>query len=399
MGQVRRFKRGSGYPLQISAIELLEIGAGGGSIARLSDLGLLRVGPASAGAEPGPVSYGAGGTEPTVTDADLVLGYLDPAHFLSGEMPLDQQAATDSLWQKSAQPLAMTVTQVAWGIHDVVNESMAAATRAHAAEKGIDLRDYAMIAFGGAGPVHAYALARKLGLRRVVCPFGAGVASAIGCLAAPPGIDLVTPHFGLLDELDWAVVDEHFSAMRARSEASLTQLIGDQDPRQMESAIDIRCQGQGYDVTVPVVLPRDGSTTQQLRSAFSRIYRDVYGHAPPNVPLEAVSLRARVFSPRADFALRSSNGSGVAAVRAANAVATPDASAPDEPGLKGWRPVYFEVLGDYTDTAVYNRYQLRSATNYSGPAVIEERETSIITGPDTTFHVDPDGNVVIDFTG
>ncbi|MBT6277762.1 MAG: hydantoinase/oxoprolinase family protein, partial [Chromatiales bacterium] len=221
VAQVRRFQRGSGYPLQIAAIELLEIGAGGGSIAHINSLGLLNVGPESAGAAPGPICYGQGGTQPTVTDADLLLGYLDPIHFLGGEMQLDEDAAKAGVTKQLSGRLDMSATQVAWGIHDVVNESMAAATRAHAAEKGIDLRNFAMIAFGGAGPVHAYALARKLGLRRLICPFGAGVASAIGCLAAPPAVELVTPYFGLLDGLDWTVVAAQFASMRAAGEASL----------------------------------------------------------------------------------------------------------------------------------------------------------------------------------
>jgi len=214
VGHVHRFKRGSGYPLQISAIELLEIGAGGGSIAYVNDLGLLKVGPQSAGAAPGPVCYGQGGEHPTVTDADLVLGYLDPDHFLGGAMTLDVAAAKDALAKDVAAPLSMSVEQVAWGVHDIVNESMVAATRAHAAEKGVDLRNFAMIAFGGAGPVHAYALARKLGLKRLICPYGAGVASAIGCLAAPPAVDLVTPHFAPLASMDWTAVHDAFSQMR-----------------------------------------------------------------------------------------------------------------------------------------------------------------------------------------
>ena len=179
VGHVRRFKRGSGLPLQITAIELLEIGAGGGSIAHVNALGLLNVGPRSAGAAPGPACYGLGGENPTVTDADLLLGYLDLKHFLGGDMALRIDLARDAISQMISAPLGMSVEDVAWGIHDVVNENMAAATRAHAAEKGIDLRDHGLIAFGGAGPVHAHAIARKLGLRRILCPVGAGVASAM----------------------------------------------------------------------------------------------------------------------------------------------------------------------------------------------------------------------------
>lgn len=386
VGHVHRFKRGSGYPLQISAIELLEIGAGGGSIAHVNELGLLNVGPESAGAEPGPVCYGQGGEQPTVTDADLILGYLDPAHFLGGDMQLDVEAARAVIEGGIAGRLAMPVEQIAWGIHDVVNESMAAATRAHAAEKGIDLRNFAMIAFGGAGPVHAYALARKLGLRRVLCPFGAGVAAAIGCLAALPAVALFTAHFARLDAVDWAAVAGHYGAMRRSGEAALAKLIGGDGKFVMQRSIDMRCQGQGYSVTVPVPdeVSDEGAeiSISALGASFADIYQSVYGHRPPEVPLEVVGLRARVLKPRPKLeitpAVEVSRDSG-------------------ETALKGRRAVYFEAAGGYMDTAVHDRYLLPLGEVFPGPAIIEERETSIVTGPDTEFHLDPAANIIIDF--
>ena len=177
----KRFAEGSGLPLNISAIKLIEIGAGGGSIAHIDDMDLLKVGPQSAGSEPGPVCYGRGGKEPTVTDADLLLGYLNPEYFAGGSMNIDpdvSRVATEPL----AQALGLTVPEVAWGIHDVVNENMAAAARVHIAEQGNDVREFTLLATGGAGPVHAYYVARKLGLRRLICPASAGVASALGLL-------------------------------------------------------------------------------------------------------------------------------------------------------------------------------------------------------------------------
>ena len=384
VGRVHRFKRGSGYPLQISAIELLEIGAGGGSIAHINELGLLNVGPRSAGADPGPASYGRGGDQPTVTDADLVLGYLDAEHFLGGDMKLDTDRAKSAIDGQISGKLDMSVEQVAWGVHDVVNESMAAAIRAHAAEKGIDLRRNGMIAFGGAGPVHAYALARKLGIGRVLCPFGAGVASAIGCLAAPPAVELITAHFSLLDDMDWVKVRQHYADMRMSGEVTLAKLIGADGGLVMQRSIDMRCQGQGYSVTVPVI--EDETPTETIapavRSHFSGMYETVYGHLPPDVPLEVVGLRARVLKPRSDL-------------RIARALDEPGHM--DGPPLKGTRAVYFEASGGYAETAIYDRYRLLAGEVIMGPAVIEERETSIVVGPDAGFHLDSAANIVIDF--
>jgi len=382
VGHVHRFKRGSGYPLQISAIELLEIGAGGGSIAHVNALGLLNVGPKSAGAVPGPVCYGQGGEQPTVTDADLLLGYLDPEHFLGGDMQLDLDAVSLAIESGIASGLGMSVEQVAWGIHDVVNESMAAAIRAHAAEKGIDLRNFAMIAFGGAGPVHAYALARKLGLGRLLCPFGAGVASAIGCLAALPAVELVNAYFARLDAVDWTLVAAHFASMRQSGEASLAKLIGADSRLVMQRSIDMRCQGQGYSVSVPVTDDDAEISIPALEAGFAEIYQGVYGHRPPDVPLEVVGLRARVLNPRPKLEIKP---------------ALDAATQGDGPALKGKRSVYFEAAGGYVETAIYDRYRLPMGETIQGPAIIEERETSIVTGPDTKFHVDAAANIVIDF--
>lgn len=382
VGHVRRFKRGSGYPLQISAIELLEIGAGGGSIAHINELGLLNVGPRSAGAEPGPVCYGQGGKEPTVTDADLVLGYLDPERFLGGDMVLNVDAVCAAIGADIGVRLKMTVEQVAWGIHDVVNESMAAAIRAHAAEAGVDLRRFSMIAFGGAGPIHAYSLARKLGIMQVLCPFGAGVASAIGCLTAPPAVDLVTAYFAPLTDTDWVEVEEHFKDMRSNGEHALANLVGMSNALEMERSVDMRCQGQGYSVTVPLATAKIGENgDHEIRSAFERIYETVYGHIPPDVPLEVVGLRARI-----------------AALSADGEFGPPHVKEPRSKNNAciGSRNVYFEASSGYTETAIYDRYALPNDEIISGPAIICERETSIVVGPDATFYADCRGNIVVD---
>ena len=379
VGHVHRFKRGSGYPLQISAIELLEIGAGGGSVAHVNELGLLKVGPHSASADPGPVCYGRGGDLPTVTDADLLLGYLNPKNFLGGEMQLDA-AVTRSVIEKGiSEKLDMSAEQIAWGVHDIVNESMAAATRAHAAEKGIDLRRYSMIAFGGAGPVHAYALARKLGMGRVLCPFGAGVASAIGCLVAPPAVELVTAYFASFEELDWSDVEHYYDDMKVSGERALAKLTDATSDLTVQRSIEMRCRGQGYSVIVPL-----GGRNETVATRFTEIYESLYGHRPPDVPLEVVGLRARVVRPRSGIKL------------------TPgqvDVDSASGSAHKGERQVYFEAAGGYVETAYYDRYLLPKGKTFSGPAVIEERETSIVVGPDAEFYVDPAANVVIELGG
>ena len=385
VGHVHRFKRGSGLPLQISAIELLEIGAGGGSIAHVNDLGLLNVGPHSAGAAPGPACYGLGGEYPTVTDSDLLLGYLDPDHFLGGDMTLDPSLSRAAMSAQIGERLDMPVDQVAWGIHDLVNEKMAAATRAHAAEGGIDLRRFNLIAFGGAGPVHAYAIANKLGMRRVLCPLGAGVASAIGCLVAPPAIDLVSAYVGELDRLDWALVSREYDEMRRQGEAALGALVGGDTALSLHASLDMRCQGQGYSITIstgenPAF---DRPTATLLTTQFNAQYERIYGHVPPAVPLEVVALRARIGLPRNTMEI------------GAQALRDGSQTGPE----KGRRAMRFSGDGAALEGVVYDRYALSEGDAGEGPAVIEERETSIVIGPDAHFRVDVEYNLIIELDG
>ena len=208
-----RFKKGSGLPIRVPVIEMIEIGAGGGSIARVDRLGLLKVGPDSAGADPGPACYNLGGRLPTVTDADLVLGYLDAGFFLGGRMPLDRDAARRAIEEHVARPLGLDVTAAAWGIHRVVNENMAAAARIHAIERGRDLRSYPLFAFGGAGPVHCWQVARVLRVPRILIPFAAGAMSAYGLLAAPLAFDFVRTGRQRLDAADWDAINARYADM------------------------------------------------------------------------------------------------------------------------------------------------------------------------------------------
>jgi N-methylhydantoinase A len=378
VAHVHRFKRGSGLPLQISAVELLEIGAGGGSIARISPLGLLTVGPHSAGARPGPACYGRGGTEPTVTDADLLLGYLDPRFFLGGAMRLDVAAAEAAVGALGAR-LGLDVAQAAFGIHDIVNEHMAAAVRAHAAEQGVDLRRFGLIAFGGAGPVHAWALARKLAIPRVVIPFGAGVASAIGCLVAPPAVDMVAALRGPLASLDWPGIAARVDGMRAGAAALIASLAGADAATRLTLDFELRCEGQGYavGVTLPDGVPVAAEAITPLTEGFAATYAGVYGHAPPRVPLEVVNLRARVEQVKAEPDLRQ-----------------PPARGGDP--VKGQRALRFEGRGAPVQAMVLDRYALPEGQRFAGPAIVEERETSTIIGPGASVSRDAAGHLVIE---
>src|SRR5881409_808133 len=218
-----RFKKGSGMPVRVPVIEMIEIGAGGGSIARVDRMGLLKVGPDSAGADPGPACYNLGGRLPTVTDADLLLGYLDAEFFLGGRMRLDREAARRAIQEHVASPLGLDVIAAAWGIHRVVNENMAAAARIHGIERGRDLRSYPLFAFGGAGPVHCWQVARVLRVPRILLPVGAGAISAYGLLAAPLAFDFVRTGRERLDTADWPTLNRLFAEMESEGRALLAQ--------------------------------------------------------------------------------------------------------------------------------------------------------------------------------
>ena len=247
--RVYRFRKGSGLPVRIPVIEMIEIGAGGGSIARVDALGLLKVGPDSSGADPGPVCYGHGGTEPTVTDADLVLGYLDPDYFLGGKMQLDLQGARKALGRLGGK-LGLTVEEAAWGIHQIVNENMANAARAHLGERGKDPRRMPMFAFGGAGPVHGYRVAEIFRLPALISPFGAGVGSTFGFLAAPLAFDFVRSAYSRLDEQDWQFANGLLDEMA--EEGRRCWKAPDLSAREItyQRTADMRYVGQGHEVSV-----------------------------------------------------------------------------------------------------------------------------------------------------
>ncbi|MGH7310656.1 MAG: hydantoinase/oxoprolinase family protein, partial [Candidatus Rokuibacteriota bacterium] len=247
-----RFKKGSGLPIRVPVIELIEIGAGGGSIARVDHMGLLKVGPDSAGADPGPACYNLGGRRPTVTDADLLLGYLDADFFLGGRMPLSREAAERAVDEHIVRPLGTDVTQAAWGIHRVVNENMAAAARIHGIERGKDLRQYPLFAFGGAGPVHCWQVARILKVPRILLPFGAGAMSAYGLLAAPLAFDFVRTRRQRLDAADWSTINALYAEMEAEGLALLARAGVAAADVHVRRLAEMRYVGQGHEVEAAI---------------------------------------------------------------------------------------------------------------------------------------------------
>jgi N-methylhydantoinase A len=377
----RRFIEGSGLPIRISTIELIEIGAGGGSIAEVDEIGLLKVGPRSAGSHPGPASYGLGGAEATVTDADFLLGYLNPAYFAGGEVRVDMDAARAAV-ERLAAGLALEPVKVAWGIHDIVNENMAGAARVHIAERGRDPRDYSLLCTGGAGPVHAWSVARKLGVSRIVCPPSAGVASALGLLVAPARVDRVAT-VGI--RLDRGSVKDLEAAFR-RLEDEARAVMADTGLK-LESAVirrlaDGRFMGQGFDLVVSLPEgPYDDcpESRRRLTVAFETAYREKFALTPPGVPVEFLNIRVAVRAPvsGSEVVLQGRHGSGAASA------------------LKGHRPVYFHEAGGFVPTAVYDRHRLGVGDELAGPAVVEEEGSTLVMGPGGTARVASTGNIIV----
>ncbi len=381
VSRVYRFKKGSGLPVRVPSIELIEIGAGGGSIARVDSLGLLKVGPESAGADPGPACYGLGGKEPTVTDADLVLGYLDPEFFLGGRMRLDVSAAREAI-ARLGQRLDLDGIATAWGIHQVVNEQMASAARIHAIEQGKDPRSYPVFAFGGAGPVHAYRVAEILHSPEVIIPLGAGIASTLGFLVAPLAFDFVRTYAGRLDELNWSEVAARYQEMEAEGLAMLRSAGVTTEAITITRTAELRYAGQGHQVTVGVPPgPIGPDTRRQLEDRFEQEYRRLYGRTAPGNPIETVNWRIVAAAPSPSVSLtigqRSAGNGRLGAAQ------------------KGERAIYLPEVRDFRPVPVYDRYAFTPGMGFSGPAVIEERESTAVIGPGAWVEVDHLLNLVI----
>ena len=359
--RVHRFKRGSGLPMLIPSIDLIEIGAGGGSIAHVNELGLLNVGPESSGADPGPACYDAGGTGATVTDADLVLGYLNPENFLGGEMKLRIDLARAALG-KLATTLRMSATDVAWGICNIVNENMAAAARIHIAEKGHDPREFTLVATGGAGPLHAVEVARKLQIPRVLATIAAGAGSCLGLLAAPARVDRSWSNPTLVKDIDWARMSRVYRELRAGAEDELRSAGANSAGLSWVIRADMRYAGQGHDVSVSLPCHAITQKTEaSLMKAFDRRYRQLYGQLVPAAAPQVITWRLTGRSPVKSH--RFTWG---------------DARASGKTALRGKREIFLPLKRKYAPVPVYDRYSLPPGTKIAGPAVLEERESTLV---------------------
>ncbi len=369
-GRIHRFKHGSGLPVHAPVIDMIEIGAGGGSIARVDALGLLKVGPDSAGAAPGPACYALGGDAPTVTDANLLLGYLDPGFFLGGRMTLDVAAAERAV-ASLAQTLKISTLETAWGICDLVAENMAGAARVHIVEKGRDPRRYAMVAMGGAGPLHAARVARKLGVSKVIVPPASGAASALGMLAAPIEFETSRSLPMAFDTADIAQIERILGDLETASRERVVGA-GSTGPLLVERFADIRLQGQMHEITVAI---SDGSlddaAMSEIRTDFRRAYERLYTHLYDGARIEIINYRVRCSAPTPVLPIRFHS----------DAADTPDT-------VKGRRRIYSPEDAGMVEAMVHDRYALKPGATITGPAVIEEREATTIVPAGATVQVD-----------
>jgi N-methylhydantoinase A len=375
-----KFRRGSGLPLKIQSVQMIEIGSGGGSIAHVGALGLLAVGPRSAAASPGPACYGLGGTEPTVTDIDLVLGYLDQDSFLGGTFKLHRDAAQKAV-DRLAGELGLTPERCAHGVHDLVNEAMARAAAMHAMDGGVDPSRLSMVAFGGAGPVHAYGVARKIGVKRVICPLGAGVNSALGLLAAPVAVDVAASAPVALNDLDAAMLEQIRAGLVADAEPAVAAAgLSPQEITHSFSA-DMRHVGQGYEINIK--LPAADVSLEAfkaaVRDAFRATYLQLYGREVEGTGIEVITWRLRASGP----------------MGAVGAIHTERRSGTAGDALRGHRPVYFEEAGGYVSTPVYDHYSLQPGVEIAGPAIVEQKESTAVIGPSGRATLDARHNLVI----
>jgi len=354
-----RLAPGSGIPMNVRSLDLVEIGAGGGSIAR-PELGTIQVGPDSAGSAPGPACYGRGGAEPTVTDANLVLGYLDPDGFAGGTMRLDVEAARRAIEARVAGPLGMTVEEAAWGIHALVNLHMELAMRVVSIERGHDPRRLAFVATGGCGPAHAARLAGALGIRRLVLPASAGVASAIGLLGAEVKLDLSRSHLAPFEGDGPQEAAAIFADMAREAERLV-----EGRPAAYVREVDLRYAGQGYELTVPF---------EDARAEFEALYARRYGMASPGEALEATTWR-------------------LTAVLETPPVELPRIEAAPAGAPPRERPAYFPECGGFTATVVHARGALSPGQRIEGPAIVEERESTTVLPPGVSAVVDELGSL------
>ena len=374
------FKQGSGLPLRIPVIDMIEIGAGGGSIANVDERNLLAVGPKSAGAEPGPACYSQGGDNATLTDANLTLGYLVPEAFLGGNMILDSEAAHHAIDRNVTEPLRVDTIRAAWGVHEVINEDVARAFRTHAAEIGFDYRRCTMIAFGGSGPAHAIRIARKLRIPKVVFPVGAGVMSAIGLLMTPVSYATLRSGRVNLEELDADGLDAGFNLVERQARCLLAEAGIDDAQIQIDRRLDMRYCGQGHEVEVP--LP-PGIDRNGIADLFRETYAKIFAATPIDTGIEIVNWKVEASGPEPEFADRYRPFSG--ALTSQEQVGEASIFCDDATGL--------------ANCPVYDRYALDQGQRITGPALVQENEATTVLSVGDTIEVDDMGNLIATLAG
>lgn len=374
VARVWRFKKGSGLPVNVPVVDLIEIGAGGGSIARLGRLGAIEVGPESAGAEPGPACYARGGALPTVTDADVVLGYIDADYFLGGKMTLDVGRAREAL-RLIADSLHLRIEAAAWWIHRVVAESMASAARVHAAERAVDLRTLPLVAFGGAGPVHAVSVARLLGSPSVIVPNSAGVGSAIGFLVAPIGFEVSRSRPSRIDAIEIAEVRRAVGEMERQAREIVVSGGVRREDVQIDYRVTARYAGQGFEIEVDLPEPVQW-TRATIEERFRARYGSLHGVTVEGVPVEVATWRVVA---RADV----------------HPLETHTAPTARSDALKGERTLFRQDSERMADVPVYDRYRLAPDWSSQGPLVIEERESTLVVPLVAHVRVMPGGSIMV----
>jgi N-methylhydantoinase A len=375
VARVYRFVKGSGLPLRIPVIEMVEIGAGGGSIAAIDALGRIAVGPQSAGSEPGPVCYGRGGSEPTVTDADLALGRIDPTTFSGGKMPLNAAAAKTAIAERIGGKLNLAGAHAALGISEMVDENMANAARVHAIESGKDLRPRTLIAFGGAAPLHAARVAEKIGIGRVLIPANAGVGSAVGLLRAPVAYEIVRGRLMRLSSFNPAAVNTLLAQMRKEAEAVVRQGAPHAQLTEQRSAF-MRYRGQGHEIAVGLpVREFTAADRAAITTLFEDAYRRLYSRPIPGVEIEILSWVVALGAP----------------AQGELAMAAP--TKPSEPKPRARRKVFDPQAGEFADVPIYWRNDLAPGARIEGPAVIAEDDTSTVISSSFDANIDQFGYI------
>jgi N-methylhydantoinase A len=373
-------RKGSGYPLNTPVIDLVEIGAGGGSIAWIDTGGALRVGPQSAGADPGPACYMAGGTLPTVTDANVVLGRIDPDYFLGGEMKLDQKAAEKAIEEHCARVLGKDLISTAAGIVEIANANMIRALRIVSVERGYDPREYVLIAFGGAGPMHVNDIVRELKIPTVVVPLNPGITSALGLLMTDLRHDYVVTYICRVDRIDLDKVNGLYRDFEAQGRSLLSQEGAKEKDMFASKFMDMRYVGQSYELTIPVPAKEiDVKDMEEIAALFHKEHERAYGHCAPEEPVEVANLKlsATGFIPKPKLK------------ELKRGEINPEAA------LLSRRNVYFSETGGFVECSIYDRYRLTWGNVIKSPAIVEDKDATTVIHPGYQAEVDKYGNLIL----